>query len=226
MESKRHDRLRALRLTLPVMCGYLFLGAAFGAVLAQAGFGPAWALAASTLVYAGSLQFVMVPLMCAGTSLVTVALTALLVNARHLFYGVSMLEKYRGLGGAKPALIYLLSDETFSIVSSVTPPQEVSAKDFYLAVSILDYVYWVGGSLLGSLAGQFIRFDTTGLDFALTGLFVVLFIEQVTDPQKRAGGIIGLACSVVALTIFGADRLVIPAMLLVLAALLIGRKKL
>ena len=111
-------------------------------------------------------------------------------------------------------------------MSSVTPPQEVSAKDFYLAVSILDYVYWVGGSLLGSLAGQFIRFDTTGLDFALTGLFVVLFIEQVTDPQKRAGGIIGLACSVVVLTIFGADRLVIPAMVLVLAALLIGRKKL
>ena len=149
-----------------------------------------------------------------------------MVNARHLFYGVSMLGKYRGLGGVKPVLIYLLSDETFSIVSSVEPPKDVDQKDFYLAVSVLDYVYWVGGSLLGSLAGQFITFDTTGLDFALTGLFVVLFIEQVKNPQNRASGLIGLVCTVAALAVFGADRLVIPAMALVLAVLLIGRKKL
>ena len=123
-------------------------------------------------------------------------------------------------------LIYLLSDETFSIVSSVEPPKDVDQKDFYLAVSVLDYVYWVGGSLLGSLAGQFITFDTTGLDFALTGLFVVLFIEQVKNPQNRASGLIGLVCTVAALAVFGADRLVIPAMALVLAVLLIGRKKL
>ena len=212
--------------TVPVLTGYLVLGIAYGVLMQQAGYGVFWALLMSVFIYAGSMQYVAIDLLAGGASLISAAIMTLMVNARHLFYGVSMLEKYRGLGGAKPALIYLLSDETFSIVSSVTPPQEVSVKDFYLAVSILDYVYWVGGSLLGSLAGQFIRFDTTGLDFALTGLFVVLFIEQVTDPQKRAGGIIGLACSVVALTIFGADRLVIPAMVLVLAALLIGRKKL
>ena len=208
------------------MTGYIVLGMGFGILLQKQGYGLLWAFLMSLCIYAGSMQYVTIDLLGSGASLVATALMTLMVNARHLFYGVSMLEKYRGLGGAKPALIYLLSDETFSIVSSVTPSQEVSAKDFYLAVSILDYVYWVGGSLLGSLAGQFIRFNTTGLDFALTGLFVVLFIEQVTDPQKRAGGIIGLACSVVALTIFGADRLVIPAMVLVLAALLIGRKKL
>ena len=151
---------------------------------------------------------------------------SLLVNARHLFYGVSLLEKYRGIGSAKPVLIYLLCDETFSIISSVEPPEGVRPGNFYLAISVLDYLYWVGGTLLGSLAGQFIRFDTTGLDFALTGLFVVLFIEQVSNPKNRASGVVGLGCSVAALAVFGADRLVIPAMILVLAALLIGRKKL
>lgn len=212
--------------TVPVLTGYLVLGIAYGVLMQAKGFGAPWVLLMSGVAFCGSMQFAAISLLTSAFDPLGAFVMSLMVNARHLFYGVSMLEKYRGLGGAKPALIYLLSDETFSIVSSVTPPQEVSAKDFYLAVSILDYVYWVGGSLLGSLAGQFIRFDTTGLDFALTGLFVVLFIEQVTDPQKRAGGIIGLACSVVALTIFGADRLVIPAMVLVLAALLIGRKKL
>lgn len=115
-------------------------------------------------------------------------LMSLMVNARHLFYGVSMLGKYRGMGWAKVPLVYTLSDETFSIVSSVEPPEGMRARDFYLAVSVLDYIYWVGGSVLGALAGKFIRFDTTGLDFALTGLFVVLFIEQV-KIRKTAGAV-------------------------------------
>ena len=151
---------------------------------------------------------------------------SLMVNARHLFYGVSMLGKYRGMGWAKVPLVYTLSDETFSIVSSVEPPEGMRARDFYLAVSALDYIYWVGGSVLGALAGKFIRFDTTGLDFALTGLFVVLFIEQVKNPENRRSGVIGLVCTVAALAVFGADKLVIPAMILVLVVLLLGRKKL
>ena len=141
-------------------------------------------------------------------------------------YGVSMLGRYRGLGAAKGVLIYTLSDETFSIVSSVEPPADVPRKDFYLAVSLLNYGYWAAGSVLGAVAGRFITFDTTGLDFALTGLFVVLFIEQVTNPQNRMSGVIGLVCSAAALAVFGAGNLVIPAMVLILAVLLIGRKKL
>ena len=137
-----------------------------------------------------------------------------------------MLGKFRGMGGVKPILIYTLSDETFSIVSSVEPPEGVARKDFYLAVSLLDYFYWAMGSVIGSVAGRFITFDTTGLDFALTGLFVVLFIEQVKNPQNRVSGIIGLVCTAAALAAFGADQLVIPAMVLILAVLLIGRKKL
>lgn len=212
--------------TIPVLTGYLVLGIAYGVLMQTKGYGAPWALLMSGLAFCGSMQFVAITLLTTAFDPLQAFLMSLMVNARHLFYGVSMLGKYRGLGGLKPVLIYLLSDETFSIVSSVEPPKDVDQKDFYLAVSVLDYVYWVGGSLLGSLAGQFITFDTTGLDFALTGLFVVLFIEQVKNPQNRASGLIGLVCTVAALAVFGADRLVIPAMALVLAVLLIGRKKL
>ena len=212
--------------TLPVMTGYLFLGTAFGVLLRQAGYGVFWALLMSGLIYAGSMQFVTVSLLAGPFAPLSAMLVAFTVNARHLFYGVSMLGKYRGMGWAKVPLVYTLSDETFSIVSSVEPPEGMRARDFYLAVSVLDYIYWVGGSVLGALAGKFIRFDTAGLDFALTGLFVVLFIEQVKNPENRRSGVIGMACTVAALAVFGADKLVIPAMILVLVVLLLGRKKL
>ena len=178
------------------------------------------------LAYCGSMQFVAITLLTTVFDPIQAFLMSLMVNARHLFYGVSMLGKFRGMGGVKPILIYTLSDETFSIVSSVEPPEGVVRKDFYLAVSLLDYFYWAAGSVIGSVAGRFITFDTTGLDFALTGLFVVLFIEQVKNPQNRVSGIIGLVCTAAALAVFGADQLVIPAMVLILAVLLIGRKKL
>ena len=212
--------------TVPVLTGFLVLGIAYGMLMQSKGYGAPWALLMSGVAYCGSMPFAAISLLTSAFDPLGAFVMSLLVNARHLFYGVSLLEKYRGIGSAKPVLIYLLCDETFSIISSVEPPEGVRPGNFYLAISVLDYLYWVGGTLLGSLAGQFIRFDTTGLDFALTGLFVVLFIEQVSNPKNRASGVVGLGCSVAALALFGADRLVIPAMILVLAALLIGRKKL
>ena len=212
--------------TVPVLTGFLVLGIAYGMLMQSKGYGAPWALLMSGVAYCGSMQVAAISLLTSAFDPLGAFVMSLLVNARHLFYGVSLLEKYRGIGSAKPVLIYLLCDETFSIISSVEPPEGVRPGNFYLAISVLDYLYWVGGTLLGSLAGQFIRFDTTGLDFALTGLFVVLFIEQVSNPKNRASGVVGLGCSVAALALFGADRLVIPAMILVLAALLIGRKKL
>ena len=212
--------------TVPVLTGFLVLGIAYGMLMQSKGYGAPWALLMSGVAYCGSMQFAAISLLTSAFDPLGAFVMSLLVNARHLFYGVSLLEKYRGIGSAKPVLIYLLCDETFSIISSVEPPEGVRPGNFYLAISVLDYLYWVGGTLLGSLAGQFIRFYTTGLDFALTGLFVVLFIEQVSNPKNRASGVVGLGCSVAALALFGADRLVIPAMILVLAALLIGRKKL
>ena len=181
--------------TVPVLTGYLVLGAAYGVLMQSKGFGAPWVLLMSAVAFCGSMQFAAITLLTSAFDPLGAFIMSVMVNARHLFYGVSMLEKYRGLGGAKPILIYTLSDETFSVVFSAEPPPDVSRKDFYLAISLLDYAYWVGGSLLGSLAGQFIRFDTTGLDFALTGLFVVLFIEQISDPRSRISGIIGVVCT-------------------------------
>ena len=212
--------------TVPVLTGYLVLGMAYGVLMQAKGYGAIWAFLMSAVAFCGSMQFVAITLLTGAFDPVGAFLMSLMVNARHLFYGVSMLGKYRGMGWAKVPLVYTLSDETFSIVSSVEPPEGMRARDFYLAVSVLDYIYWVSGSVLGALAGKFIRFDTTGLDFALTGLFVVLFIEQVKNPENRRSGVIGMACTVAALAVFGADKLVIPAMILVLVVLLLGRKKL
>ena len=224
--SLRRTLAAAFPHTVPVLTGYLVLGMAYGVLMQAKGYGAIWAFHMSAVAFCGSMQFVAITLLTSAFDPVGAFLMSLMVNARHLFYGVSMLGKYRGMGWAKVPLVYTLSDETFSIVSSVEPPEGMRARDFYLAVSVLDYIYWVGGSVLGALAGKFIRFDTTGLDFALTGLFVVLFIEQVKNPENRRSGVIGMACTVAALAVFGADKLVIPAMILVLVVLLLGRKKL
>ena len=230
MEKKPHPSLAAIRTafpqTIPVLTGYLVLGIAYGVLMQTKGYGVPWVLLMCCLAYCGSMQFVAITLLTTAFDPIQAFLMSLMVNARHLFYGVSMLGKYRGLGAAKGVLIYTLGDETFSIVSSVVPPADVPKKDFYLAVSLLNYGYWAAGSVLGAVAGRFITFDTTGLDFTLTGLFVVLFIEQVKNPQNRMSGVIGLVCSAAALAVFGADNLVIPAMVLVLIVLLLGRKKL
>lgn len=229
MEGKQCPALRAVRMafpyTIPVLTGYLILGMAYGILMQTSGYGVLWVLLISGTAFCGSMQFVAVTLLTSAFNPIQAFIMSIMVNARHLFYGVSMLKKYRGTGAFKPVLIYALTDETFSIVSSVEPPKDMPSRDFYLAVSILDYIYWVTGSVLGAVAGQFITFNTTGLDFVLTALFVVLFIEQVKNPLNRVSGIIGIACTVVALFIFGADNLVIPAMALILAVLLIGRKK-
>ena len=228
--KKQHPALAAIRAafpqTIPVLTGYLVLGIAYGVLMQTKGYGVPWVLLMCCLAYCGSMQFVAITLLTTAFDPIQAFLMSLMVNARHLFYGVSMLGKYRGLGAAKGVLIYTLSDETFSIVSSVEPPADVPKKDFYLAVSLLNYGYWAAGSVLGAVAGRFITFDTTGLDFALTGLFVVLFIEQVIKRENRPAGFMGLACSVAGLAVFGADSMVIPAMVLTLIALLLGRKKL
>lgn len=153
-------------------------------------------------------------------------LLSLMVNARHMFYGLSMLDRYKGMARPSFPLIYMLCDETFSIVSTVEPPPEVEARDFYLAVTLLDYGYWLAASLLGAAVGDLIPFDTTGMDFALTALFVVLFLEQWRKPENRPSAVIGVTCTVLSLAVFGADNLVIPAMVLILAALLMGRRRL
>ena len=212
--------------TIPVLTGYLCIGMAYGLLMANAGYGIFWALLLSLLCYAGSMEFVAVSLLTAGFDPVQALLMALMINARHAFYGLSMLEKYRGTGWARPFLIFSLTDETFSLVSTLEPLDGVTRRDFYFWISMLDYLYWQVGSVLGALIGGLLPFDTTGLDFALTALFIVLFLEQWRKRENRPAALIGLGCTAVSLAVVGADRLVIPAMVLILAVLLGGRNKL
>lgn len=212
--------------TIPVLTGYLCIGMAYGLLMANAGYGVFWALLLSLLCYAGSMEFVAVSLLTAGFDPVQALLMALMINARHAFYGLSMLEKYRGTGWARPFLVFSLTDETFSLVSTLEPLDGVTRRDFYFWISLLDYLYWQVGSVLGALIGGLLPFDTTGLDFALTALFIVLFLEQWRKRENRPAALIGLGCTAVSLAVVGADRLVIPAMVLILAVLLGGRNKL
>ena len=212
--------------TIPVLTGYLCIGMAYGLLMANAGYGVFWALLLSLLCYAGSMEFVAVSLLTAGFDPVQALLMALMINARHAFYGLSMLEKYRGTGWARPFLIFSLTDETFSLVSTLEPPDGVTRRDFYFWISLLYDLYWQVGSVLGALIGGLLPFDTTGLDFALTALFIVLFLEQWRKRENRPAALIGLGCTAVSLAVVGADRLVIPAMVLILAVLLGGRNKL
>lgn len=212
--------------TIPVLTGFLVLGAAYGMLMQAKGYGTVWAVLMSAIAFCGSMQFVAITLLTVAFDPIQAFLLSLMVNARHIFYGISMLEKYKGLGTIRPFLIYTLCDETFSISSGVSPPEGISRKHFYLSISLLNYIYWIFGTFLGGVAGQLLTFDTTGLDFVLTALFVVLFIEQVKKRENRLSGLIGLACTTTCLTVFGAERFVIPAMLLILAILLLGREKL
>lgn len=200
---------RAARLTLPVLCGYVFLGIAFGATLAQAGFGPAWALLISTFVYAGSLQFVMVPFLASGVSLVTVALTALMVNARHLFYGLSLIERFSKMGAMRPYMIFSLSDETYSVYCGMNGQE---SDGVMLRVGLYDQLYWIAGSLIGAVLAQQLPFDLTGIDFSMTALFVVICVERAMNRSDRLPMALGAVCALLSLLLLGPDRFLAPAL--------------
>lgn len=212
--------------TVPVMTGFLCLGLAYGVLMQSKGYGPLWSTLMSAVAFGGSMQFVAITLLTAAFDPVQAFFLSVMVNARHIFYGVALLGKYKGMGRARAVLIYTLCDETFSLVSTLEPPAGVDRKRFYLSVSLLDYAYWVAGTAAGGLLGNLIAFNTRGMDFALTALFVVLFLEQWKRRENRPAGVIGILCAAVSLALFGSERLVIPAMVLVLAGLLGGRKRL
>ena len=172
------------------------------------------------------MQYVAITLLTTAFDPLSAFFLSLMVNARHLFFALALLPKYRGLGKLRYFLIYTLSDENFSLSSTVEPPEDMEPTLFYFAMSLLTWLYWIVFSMLGGLIGELITFDLTGIDFALTALFVVLFIEQTVHRENRPAGFMGLACSVAGLAAFGADSMVIPAMVLTLIALLLGRKKL
>ena len=212
--------------TLPVMTGYVFLGFGFGILLNENGYGLLWALAMSGFIYAGSMQYVAVSLMTGGAGLFSTALTTLMVNARHLFYGISMVDAYRGAGRKKPYLIFALTDETYSLVSRKQPPEGLTHHGYCFLVSLFDQIYWVAGSALGSLAGSLIPINYEGIDFVLTALFVTIFTEQWLSTKNHLPALVGLGLSTVCLALFGPDSFLIPAMAAITAALLLVRRPL
>lgn len=214
---------RALLASLPVMSGYIVLGITFGILLKNAGYGLIWAFAISLFVYAGSMQYVLITLLTGGASLLSVALTTLMVNARHLFYGLSMIERYENIGKSKPYLIFALTDETYSLVCS---EHDDTDKKYYFYVSFLNHFYWILGTALGSFLGGVLTFNTSGMEFAMTALFVVVVVEQWLSTKKHIPTLIGFTCSIVCLIIFGPQNFLIPTMICILATLSIFQKKL
>ena len=222
---KRSILKTALVDTVPVMTGYLFLGTGFGILLREAGYGPIWAVAMSLFIYAGSAQYLLVGLLSSGASLLSIGLATLIVNARHLFYGISLTEAYRDLGPKKPYMIFALTDETYSLVTRPCPVPEEDRGRYCFWVSLLDHGYWVAGSLLGSIAGGLLPLDFTGVSFVLTALFVTIFVEQWLSSRNHRPALTGVGVSVVCLLIFGKDLFLIPSMVLIAVLLILNRRR-
>lgn len=213
----------ALKASLPVMAGYIVLGMGFGVLLEKQGYSFLWAGLMSLTIYAGSMQYAALDLISGGATLITTALMTLMINARHFFYGLSMLDRYRGTGRKKPYLIFALTDETYSLVCGQLP-EEAEPVAFCFLVSLLNQIYWIAGSLLGSLVGALLPFDSTGMDFAMTALFVVIFVEQWQGTENHIPALLGLGISLGCLLLLGPTAFVIPAMVLItLAMAVMGR---
>jgi len=225
-QKKKHPvAAEAFYKSIPVMGGYLILGAGFGILLRSSGYGVLWAAAMSILIYAGSMQFVGVGLIAGGASVASTILMTIIVNARHLFYGISMIAHYQEAGKYQPYLIYALTDETYSLLSDGSVPEGCSADLYRFLVSLFDHSYWVAGSIIGSLVGGALSFSTKGIEFSMTALFIASFTEQFRVRENRPSAIAGIACSVLSLILFGPDRFLIPAMLMITGVLTLMRSK-
>ena len=199
--------------SLPVMAGYVVLAIGFGILMKEAGYGLFWSFLMSFTIYAGSMQYVAVSLLSSGASLISAALTTLMVNARHLFYGVSMIDKYKDAGKKKPYLIFALTDETYSLLCGDDYPEGEDRHWYSFFVSLFNQCYWVIGSIIGSILGSLITFNTAGIDFSMTALFVTVFVEQWLTAKNHLPAIAGLFCSIACLMIFGPDSFLIPTMI-------------
>lgn len=212
--------------TLPVLTGFSCLGMAYGVLMAAKGYGPLYSTLMSAVAFCGSMQYVAITLLTIPFDPLSAFVMSLLVNARHLFYGLSMLPRYKGMGKLRNLLIYLLCDETFSIACTLQPPPQLEPKLFYAAISLLNYSYWVTATFVGGVLGSLLSAVPAGLDFVLTALFAVLFLEHWQTKANRPSALVGVGCAIACLLLFGTGGFIIPAMACIVAALLVGRKAL
>lgn len=222
---KRKAFKAALPHTLPICVGFLVLGMSYGFLMRSKGFSFVYPMLMSLFIFAGSMEFVTVDLLLSAFHPWHALALALMVNARHLFYGISMLQKYRGTGLKKLYLIYGMCDESFSINCAVSPP-DVDQGWFMFFVTLLNHIYWVVGATSGALLGYLIRFDTTGIEFVMTALFVVMFLNQWKETEHHGAALAGIGCSLICLLVFDSGNFIIPTMvLIVLYFALVGRKR-
>ena len=223
---RRRTFAAAFPYTVPIMAGFLFLGMTYGMNMKANGFSFIYPMLMSLTIFAGSMEFVAGNLLLGSFEPVSVFLLTLVINARHLFYGISMLDKYRDTGAKKPYLIFGLCDESFSINYSAKIPPDTDRGLFMFYVTLLNHLYWVTGATLGGIFGSFITFNTEGLDFAMTALFVVIFLEQWLKEKNHISSLLGITSAAICLIIFGKDSFIIPSLVLILTALLLMRQNL
>ncbi len=209
--------------SLPVMAGYVVLGIGFGVLLADKGYSFRWAILMSTLVLAGTLQYVGVELLATGASLISTILMSLMINARHIFYGISMLKKYGSMDWKRFYAIFALTDETYSLVCTGDVPEGVREDWYFFLLSMMNHSYWVMGSFIGAFIGNTFEFNSAGVDFSMTALFVVMLVEQWEKSTTRIPAVIGFGVTVICLIIFGTDYFLIPSMLVIAGGLLLTR---
>ena len=219
----RRSLAAAFPVTVPVLMGYLAIGIAFGLMLQEIGYNFIWAFFMSLTIYAGSGQYLGVSLLASAATLGTVAVMTLLINFRHLVYGLSMLEKFRGMGLRKFYMIFSLTDETYALLSSTQAPIGVDPKNFYFAIALLDQSYWILGSVIGAVAGALLPIDTTGIDFAMTALFVVIAVDQWRAYKRHLPALLGGAVTIVSLALVGPENMLLPALGVIVLVLLILR---
>lgn len=222
----RKSLAAAFPVTVPVLMGYLAIGIAFGFMLQAIGYNFIWAFFMSLTIYAGSGQYLGVSLLSSAAALSTVAVMTLLINFRHLVYGLSMLEKFRGMGLRKFYMIFSLTDETYALLSSVRPPVGVDPRNFYFSIALLDQSYWILGSVIGAVAGALLPIDTTGIDFAMTALFVLIAVDQWRAYKRHLPALLGAGATLLSLFLVGAEKMLLPALGVIVLALLLLRRRL
>lgn len=223
-------RIKALKAafpqTIPIFTGFWFLGMAYGIYMNASGFSFVYPLCMSLLIYGGSLEFVAVEMLLSPFAPLQTFIMALLIQARHLFYGLSMLDKFKGLGWKKYYLIFGMCDETFSVNCSADIPEDVDRGWFYFWVTLLNQFYWSAAATTGGIVGSLLKIDTSGISFVMTAMFVVIFLEQWLKEKEHSASLIGLAVSVLCLAVFGPDSFMVPTMVLIVGLLALLRKPL
>lgn len=214
----------ALRDTIPVLTGYLFLGAGFGILMSENGFGIGWVVIMALCLFAGSGQYLAVGLLASHAGLVNVAVATLLVNARHIFYGISLVDTYKNAGLKKYYMIFGLTDETYSLVTQAKLDPQIDRSRYCFFVTVLDHCYWICGCTLGSILGSTLPISFEGVDFVLTALFMTMFVEQWLSSKNHLPALIGLGATAVCLLIFGSEYFLIPAMALIAISLILVRR--